>query len=108
MKPEDQAEQTPGPDDLPDEFGPYLEDALRDREFARAYAEARREPTAIEARLARSAWARFGWRWLRTRGALAGRIGFDYAFSHRDGESALMSGEAEQRAARAIKGRIPW
>jgi hypothetical protein len=98
----------PGEDE--DEFGPYLEDAMNDREFRAAYERASREPTAVEARLARSRWARFGWRWLRTRGALAGQIAFDYSFSrrNRDHELLLLPSVEADRAARRWKGRIPW
>lgn len=95
-------------EDFEDEFGPYLEDAMRDDEFRAAYERAQREPTAVEARLARSRWARFGWRWLRTRGALAGQIAFDYSFSRRDREHALMPVAEARAAAARWKGRIPW
>lgn len=96
-----------------DEFGPYLEDAMRDEEFARAYEYAQREPTEFERTLERSAWARFYWRYLRSFDALVDRVRFDLMFARpRAGESIPPAGIDRLGEAVAIaenwKGRVPW
>lgn len=96
------------PEELDDEFGPYLEDAMRDEEFRAAYEHASREPTPVEQALERSGWTRFYWRWLRTRAALADRIAYEYEFTRGGHERPLLPATTARAAAESWKAGCPW
>lgn len=97
----------------PDEFGPYLEDAMRDHEFRAAYEHARREPIPFERALERSRWRRWYWRYLRRFPALTDKVRFELAFARAAATHVAQPGSIQYvgeavAIAQNIKGRVPW
>jgi hypothetical protein len=105
MKPEDRTPQIPG-DEFADEFGPYLEEAMREPEFCAVYELATRLPTAFEETLRRNPWVRFYWRYLRRFDALVDRLRYESMFDR--GHRAELDLGAAVAIAENWKGRIPW
>jgi hypothetical protein len=89
-----------GRDEFPDEFGPYLDEALTNPEFRHHYERAR--VRAVRASYRR--WRQLGWKYLRSRTALRAEI---------VRQETAWSGKSlpEDELAEAVgdwKGRVPW